>query len=121
MVFGDIFLFLVVLLIIYYAVAIAMDLFIKPASAENAKENEETEIDITEEAAGFSPTEIKRDMKAPKPNAPRTAEPPKVRRPLMTHGMPVEKLVAQVQNLSRTDDPELEGLGAIVARCEKAA
>ncbi len=47
MVFGDIFLVLVVLLIIYYAVANAMDLLIKPAPTENAKENEETEIDIT--------------------------------------------------------------------------
>lgn len=121
MVFGDIFLVLVVLLIIYYAVAIAMDLFIKPATAENAKENEETEIDITEEAAGFSPIEIRRDMKPPKPGTPKMPETPKVRRPLMTNGLPVEKLVAQVQNLSHTDDAELEGLGAIVAKCEKAS
>lgn len=121
MVFGDIFLVLVVLLLIYYAVAIAMDLLIKPASAENAKENEETEIDITEEAAGFRTTEITRDMKATKPNVPKTTEAHKVRRPLMTNGLPVEKLVAQVQNLPNTEDAELEGLGAIVAKCEKAA
>ena len=95
-------------------------MFIKPASADNAKESEETEIDITEEAAGFRTTEITRDMKTPKPNAPKKAESPKVRRPLMTNGLPVEKLVAQVRDLPHTDDAELEGLGAIIAKCEKA-
>lgn len=42
-------------------------------------------------------------------------------RPVMTNGIAVEVLVSQVQNISGTDDVELEGLGKIVAKCEKAA
>lgn len=122
MVFGEIFISLLVILILYYAVAISMELFMKPQVQDAGAANEETEIDITDEARNFHTIEVKRDMKPVKKN-PAVEKPAesKVVRPVMTNGILAEVLVSQVQNISGTDDVELEGLGKIVAKCEKAA
>lgn len=122
MVFGEIFISLLVILILYYAVAISMELFMKPQVQDAGTANEETEIDITDEARNFHTIEVRRDMKPVKNNL--AAEKPtesKVVRPVMTNGILAEVLVSQVQNMSGTDDVELEGLGKIIAKCEKAA
>lgn len=122
MVFGEIFISLLVILILYYAVAISMELFMKPQVQDAASGNEETEIDITDEARNFQTIEVRRDTRPVKknPSGENTAD-NKVIRPVMTNGIAVEVLVSQVQNISGTDDVELEGLGKIVAKCEKAA
>lgn len=94
----------------------------KPQVQDAGAANEETEIDITDEARNFHTIEVKRDMKSVKKN-PSVEKPAEsnVVRPIMTNGILAEVLVSQVQNISGTDDVELEGLGKIVAKCEKAA
>lgn len=60
--FGDIFPLLLVLLILYYAVIIAMDLYKSKLEKEAEKEkNTEEDIDISDEAATFQPIRIRRD------------------------------------------------------------
>lgn len=122
MVFGEIFISLLVILTLYYVVAISMELFMKPQVQDAGAVNEETEIDITDEARNFHTIEVRRDMKPVKKNpaAEKSAD-DKVVRPVMTNGILAEVLVSQVQNISGTDDVELEGLGKIIAKCEKAA
>lgn len=68
MVFGEIFISLLVILILYYAVAISMELFMKPQVQDAASRNEETEIDITDEARNFQTIEIRRDTRPVKKN-----------------------------------------------------
>lgn len=60
--FGDIFPLLLVLLILYYAAMIAMDLYKAKLEKEAGKEkNTEEDIDISDEAASFQPIQIRRD------------------------------------------------------------
>lgn len=60
--FGDIFPLLLVLLILYYAAMIAMDLYKAKLEKEAEKEkNTEEDIDISDEAASFQPIQIRRD------------------------------------------------------------
>lgn len=60
--FGDIFPLLLVLLILYYAAMIAMDLYKAKLEKEAEKEkNTEEDIDISDEAANFQPIRITRD------------------------------------------------------------
>lgn len=60
--FGDIFPLLLVLLILYYAAMIAMDLYKAKLEKEAEKENNtEEDIDISDEAATFQPIRITRD------------------------------------------------------------
>lgn len=60
--FGDIFPLLLVLLILYYAAIIAMDLYKSKLEKEAEKEkNTEEDIDISDEAATFQPIRIRRD------------------------------------------------------------
>lgn len=60
--FGDIFPMLLVLLILYYAAMIAMDLYKAKLEKEAEKEkNTEEDIDISDEAASFQPIQIRRD------------------------------------------------------------
>lgn len=60
--FGDIFPLLLVLLILYYAAMIAMDLYKARLEKEAEKEkNTEEDIDISDEAAAFQPIRIRRD------------------------------------------------------------
>ncbi len=60
--FGDIFPLLLVLLILYYAAMIAMDLY-KAKQEKEAQKDKDTEedIDISDEAATFQPIRIRRD------------------------------------------------------------
>lgn len=75
--FGDIFPLLLVLLILYYAAMIAMDLYKARLEKEAEKEkNTEEEIDISDEAATFQPTRIRRDDPK-KPIVPASAESPR--------------------------------------------
>ena len=75
--FGDIFPLLLVLLILYYAAMIAMDLYKAKLEKEAEKEkNTEEEIDISDEAATFQPIRIRRDDPK-KPVAPASAEFPR--------------------------------------------
>lgn len=60
--FTKILIALIVLLIIYYIVMIALDIYKAKLEEESKKTAvDEVEIDITEEASGFTPTEISRD------------------------------------------------------------
>lgn len=60
--FTKILITLIILLLIYYAVMIALDLYKAKLDEESKKTAvDEVEIDITEEASGFKPTEISRD------------------------------------------------------------
>ena len=75
--FGDIFPLLLVLLILYYAAMIAMDLYKARLEKEAEKEkNTEEEIDISDEAATFQPIRIRRDDPK-KPIVPASAESPR--------------------------------------------
>ena len=75
--FGDIFPLLLVLLILYYAAMIAMDLYKARLEKEAEKEkNTEEEIDISDEAATFQPIRIRRDDPK-KPLVPASAESPR--------------------------------------------
>lgn len=119
---GTIFSVLTGLLVLYYAILICLDLFIKPdADTGESTRPEEAEIDITEEAGSFKAVEVMRDSQAG--NRPHKTPSPTdttLRRPLMTNGIPVDQLVSRARNISRTEDVELAGLGYIVARCESA-
>lgn len=89
MVFGEIFISLLVILILYYAVAISMELFMKPQVQDAASGNEETEIDIADEARNFQTIEVRRDTRPGKKNPPgeNTAD-NKAIRPVMTNASP---------------------------------
>lgn len=119
---GTIFSILTALLILYYAVLICLDLFIKPGHAgEESVRPEEAEIDISEEAASFRAVEILRDNHTGRgPGKTQAVTDTALRKPLMTNGIPVEMLVSRARNISGTEDVELAGLGLIVARCESA-
>lgn len=119
---GTIFSILTALLILYYAVLICLDLFMKPGhAAEESVRPEEAEIDISEEAASFRAVEILRDNHTGRgPGKTPAVTDTTLRKPLMTNGIPVEMLVSRARNISGTEDVELAGLGLIVARCESA-
>lgn len=60
--FGDIFLILLVLLILYYAVVITMDLYKAKLEKDAEKEKDpEEEIDISDEASSFQPIYVSRE------------------------------------------------------------
>ena len=65
--FIKIFIIMVILLAIYYAVVIAMDLYKAKLGEENEQSTDEVEIDISDAASGFQPIEILKDdqQKAP--------------------------------------------------------
>lgn len=122
MTFGEIFIILFVILTLYYAVTVLMDLFLKPQLQDVDALNEEIEIDISEEVRNFRTIEVDRDNRPIKQNPSDKTQVGHVGVcPIMTNGISVEALVSQIRNISGTDDIELEGLGRIVAKCEKAA
>ena len=59
--FIKIFIIMVILLAIYYAVVIAMDLYKAKLGEENEQSTDEVEIDISDAASGFQPIEILKD------------------------------------------------------------
>ena len=62
--FTQVFIVLLVLLVIYYAALIAMDLYKQKLEADSKKDAvDEVEIDISDEASEFRPTEILREEK----------------------------------------------------------
>lgn len=122
MAFGEIFITLLVILTLYYAVTVSMDLFLKPQLQDVDTYKEETEIDISDEVRNFRTIEVERDNEPTKKTpSDKTQTGQRKIHPIMTNGISVEALVAQIRNITGTDDIELEGLGRIVAKCEKAA
>lgn len=72
--FTQIFIFMFLMLVLYYAVTIAIDLYnAKLAEDAAANEKDEEEIDISREAADFTPVEVVRDEKK-QPRHSETAE-----------------------------------------------
>ena len=121
--FEKIFICLTVLLLLYYAVLVCMDMFIAPArTADMDSIPEEKEIDISEEACSFRSIEIRRDnaVTRKKDRKDNDRPSPRLRPPVQTNGLPVEALVSKARNIAGTKDTGLAGLGEIVARCESA-
>ena len=113
--FGTIFTCLTAVLILYYAVLVCMDLFIKPTGAAD-----EAEIDISDEANSFKAIEIKRGQQSAKKPVKAPVEKPTLSKPLMTNYLPVEQLARKVRNITSSEDASLAGLGEIIIKCESA-
>ena len=116
--FGTIFTCLTAVLILYYAVLVCMDLFIKPTGASDESGTpDEAEIDISDEANSFKAIEIKRGQQSAK----KPVEKPTLSKPLMTNYLPVEQLARKARNITSSEDASLAGLGEIIIKCESAA
>lgn len=122
MVFGQIFTFLLVILLLYYAGMIVLD--IQKAKKEKelqAANNDEKDIDISEEAKNFKTILITREEPVNKPGSNNPA-PVKVKtkipkEPAMTGGYEVEELTERIRN-SKGGVPA--DLGNILHRCNAA-
>lgn len=120
--FGTIFAALTAILILYYAVLVCMDLFIKPAGvSEECGTPDEAEIDISDEANSFRSIQIRRDNAAPKKKVSAPVDRQVLSRPLMTNGLPVELLVRKARNITDSKDAAFAGLGEVILKCETGA
>lgn len=120
--FGTIFTCLTAVLILYYAVLVCMDLFIKPTgAADESGTPDEAEIDISDEANSFTAIEIKRGQQSAKKPVKAPVEKPTLSKPLMTNYLPVEQLARKARNITSSEDASLAGLGEIIIKCESAA
>lgn len=119
MLYGQIIVLLIILLALYYAGMITMDILAanKAKASEEAKA-EETEIDISGLAESFEPVEIKRIITKPMPEIPKDA-PTKYKEPIMTNGYPVDNLLCKTNKA--VDTGMDKDLADIVHRCESAA
>lgn len=130
--YGEIVSILLVLLILYYAALIALDIY-KAGMAKAAEQegHSEEEIDISDEARTFKPVFVSRDEPAKEiPSAENTETTPEQpsqpgrqgRRPgyreaVMTDGIIVEDLLEEVNRLAETGT---SALGTVVYTCENA-
>ena len=109
--FGTIFTCLTAVLILYYAVLVCMDLFIKPTGAvDESGIPDEAEIDISDEANSFKAIEIKRGQQSAKKSVKAPVEKPTL-----------SKLARKARNITSSEDASLAGLGEIIIKCESAA
>lgn len=117
--YGQIIMLLVVLMILYYAGMITMDIIAsKKAKASEDAAAEETEIDISDLADSFEPVEIRR------PNTQAAKEPRKVssgkfKEPLMTNGLPIDNLIVKAHKKADSGGMS-DDLAELVHKCEAA-
>jgi len=122
MLYGQIITFLFVILLMYYAGMIVMDLHrakkMKELEAEKVSEND---IDISDEAKNFKTIFISREEpqrpsmdNKPKSEKVRTRLP---KEPSMTGAIPVEELASKIKNSNGTLP---EDLGNILHKCQVA-
>lgn len=122
MVFGQIFTFLLVVLILYYAGMIALDILkTKKAKELEAANVAETDIDISDEAKNFKTILISREESSNNSGSKNTS-PTKVKtkipkEPAMTGGYEVGELTEKIRN----SNGELPAdLGNILHKCNAA-
>lgn len=118
MTYGQIIIILFILLALYYAGLITMDIIAaKRMKASEEAKNEEAEIDISGLAGGFEAVEIKRDSFR-SATAPKNTGAVKYREPIMTNGYPVDKLIAKTKNA--VESGKYNDLDNLVYKCEAA-
>lgn len=133
--YGQIVFLLFIVLLLYYAVLIVLDIQ-KTKAAQAAEQDGRTEedIDISDEAQTFKPVKISRDEPAKKQEAsekeeaeePDAQEPPDVEKPfhrpsyreaIMTDGILVEDIIHEINRLAETGTSDL---GTVIFNCENA-
>ena len=122
MVFGQIFTFLLIVLILYYAGMIFLDIQkAKKAKELEAANDSEKDIDISDEAKNFKTILITREEPVNKPGSKNPA-PAKVKtkipkEPAMTGGYEVEELTEKIRNSNGGVPADL---GNILHKCNAA-
>ena len=133
--YGQIVFLLFIVLLLYYAVLIVLDIQ-KTKAAQAAEQDGQTEeeIDISDEAQTFKPVKISRDEPVKKQEASRKdeAEEPDAQEPLdtekpfhrpgyreaiMTDGILVEDIIHEINRLAETGTSDL---GTVIFNCENA-
>ena len=139
--YGQIVFLLFIVLLLYYAVLIALDIQ-KTKAAQAAEQDGQTEeeIDISDEAQTFKPVKISRDEPVKKQEAsekeeasrkdeaeePDAQEPldtekpfhrPGYREAIMTDGILVEDIIHEINRLAETGTSDL---GTVIFNCENA-
>ena len=121
--YGQIVFLLFIVLLLYYAVLIVLDIQ-KTKAAQAAEQDGQTEedIDISDEAQTFKPVKISRD-EAEEPDAQEpldTEKPfhrPGYREAIMTDGILVEDIIHEINRLAETGTSDL---GTVIFNCENA-
>lgn len=117
MTYGQIITLLFILLILYYAGLVTMDIMAaKRMKASEEAKNEEAEIDISGLASGFEPVEINRDNSRPT-TAPQSMG-ARYKEPIMTNGYPVDSLISKTKNA--IESGRYDDLDNLVYKCEAA-
>lgn len=118
MTYGQIITLLFILLILYYAGLVTMDMIAarRMKAAEEAK-NEEAEIDISGLAGGFEAVEIKRDNSRTAKTQQNTGA-VRYKEPVMTNGYPVDTLIANTKKA--VESGRYDDLDNLVYKCEAA-
>lgn len=117
--YGQIITLLFILLVMYYAGMITMDIIAaKRLKASEEAQTEEAEIDITGLAGNFEPVEVRRDISRPA-SKPQKDITPKYREPIMTNGYPVDKFIARTNKA--IESGIFDDLDNLVYKCESAA
>ena len=133
--YGQIVFLLFIVLLLYYAVLIVLDIQ-KTKAAQAAEQDGQTEeeIDISDEAQTFKPVKISRDEPVKKQEAsekeeaeePDAQEPldtekpfhrPGYREAIMTDGILVEDIIHEINRLAETGTSDL---GTVIFNCENA-
>ena len=118
MTYGQIITLLFILLILYYAGLVTMDIIaVKRMKASDEAKNEEAEIDISGLVGGFEAVEIKRDNSRPA-KMPHNMGAVRYKEPVMTNGYPVDTLVAKTKNA--VESGKYDDLDNLVYKCEAA-
>lgn len=125
--YGQIVLILFIALLLYYAALVAMDVRKEMASRAAGHDGDsEEDIDISDEAKSFKPVKVGREEKAEgDTNNPATdsqsdndeMQHSRYREALMTDGVPVERIIEEVNLLAERGEGTL---GAIIFSCENA-
>lgn len=117
--YGQIITLLFVLLVIYYAGMITIDVITaKRLKASEEAKTEEAEIDISGLAGNFEPVKIQRVNSKPAVK-PQNIVSPKYREPIMTNGYPVDRLIAKTNKAAESGG--FDDLDNLVYKCESAA
>lgn len=114
--FWSIFLFALVILIVYYGVLIFMDLNAENSAEDNSALSEETEVDITEDAADFGVTVV--DSSANQPSGWIESSEDTDDDYSMVGGMPVDTLAANLERMAKGED--VYSLNNIITTCQVA-
>lgn len=118
MTYGQIITLLFIVLILYYAGLVTMDIMAaKRMKASEESKNEEAEIDISGLAGGFEAVEIKRDNSRPA-KTPHNMGAVRYKEPVMTNGYPVDTLIAKTKNA--VESGRYDDLDNLVYKCEAA-